>query len=321
MTITFTPHISDGRQALLDAARSHIGKHEEGGANRGGFVDEVNQQAGGHKGDAWCASFMSRVIRDAQPGMTSSSDNINVFQFRDEARKNGASHSFGKDGYEPKPGDMIVIANKGCTKGHITMVESYNKETGELVCIGGNVNDAVGRETLNLKSGGYNSHEKGDMAITDIIETPRLPGFDPERSGRGNSRIVAPEHGRYEGGASFGGGSKPPHEGAARFGGAPRVVEGRSSFGGGNHPPHEGAARFGGSSGHDISLGDLLRDAAGKALGEISKETQDIARKIGGVLIRLGGSQPCEVESKADLPVVNQRPLNQGSSISGPERR
>ena len=125
--------------AVLDIARGEIGVHEQGGNNRGQRVEEYQRSAGGHPGEAWCASYVSWCFIKAAEAMgvtnpmTPSRGALRVWHQAPSAAKSKT----------PTIGSIFVI-DHGKGKGHVGFVESVTHT--HIQTVEGNTNEEGSRE-------------------------------------------------------------------------------------------------------------------------------------------------------------------------------
>jgi rare lipoprotein A (RlpA)-like double-psi beta-barrel protein len=102
-------------------------------SDNGGFIDSSNAFFG-LKFAAWCASGLSKILRDA--GVPNPVNSARALSFA----KNGKIHTMldvQLDRYLPKPGD-IVVWDYGAGKGHVDQVMSYEYGSGVWILKGFN---------------------------------------------------------------------------------------------------------------------------------------------------------------------------------------
>jgi hypothetical protein len=118
------------QQKCLQVAKSFVGTKEATGHNDGKAVEMFLQSVGRHKGDSWCAAFVSYCLTKA-----------NV---KDPQVRSGLARSFklkksirARDvmlGIKNIPAGTLVIWEKGKTiSGHIGFVKKWWKDSGYTV--------------------------------------------------------------------------------------------------------------------------------------------------------------------------------------------
>jgi len=105
---------------------------------------------------AWCARFVRTGMKQAGTPLPGNPWVIaSVANLKKEAEKAGAWHPVGEAGFEPKPGDLVVLGSQATSdvgvKGHhIGIVEKY--ESSLVHSIDGNWGDKVARVKRDPKN-------------------------------------------------------------------------------------------------------------------------------------------------------------------------
>ncbi|MCW2926087.1 MAG: hypothetical protein JWM86_55 [Thermoleophilia bacterium] len=139
------------RRTAVYSAATQVGFREVGGANRGGRVTTYRRAVTGRgerasAAEPWCADFVSWAWRRAgQPLGFDGRGSDYVPELVAWARITHRWH-WARDGYRPKPGDLIVFRSGGSTRGHVGMVARVSR--GRVHTIEGNLRDRVMRRTV-----------------------------------------------------------------------------------------------------------------------------------------------------------------------------
>lgn len=135
-----------GRNALAAAiSELKAGATEEGGNNRGPWVEKYLAPAGLGPGNAWCASFVSWCYLQASGGHKSAMPfaySPGARALLTEFKEQNLAHA-PKSGYQPEPGDIVVwwrVKLQGWM-GHVGLVHQLKE--GMLYTIEGNKSPRV----------------------------------------------------------------------------------------------------------------------------------------------------------------------------------
>lgn len=129
--------------ALLVAARAHLGVHEEGGKNRGPRIDEWNAGVHAPPGSPWCAAWVygmhaitatACVVENLCPRTAGA---LKLWHLAPESCRRPL----------PAPGDVFVLdTGDPGGFGHVGIVELVTPDGETIVSIEGNTNGAGSRE-------------------------------------------------------------------------------------------------------------------------------------------------------------------------------
>ena len=132
------------------------------------------EKYGGRKGDAWCVKFLSWLYGDGQginfsDKFSSQYADISVSSIRAEADNKG-QYSTVESGYQPVPGDIMVLENNGAS--HVGMVINNDKDY--VYTIEGNADNEV-RAKKYLKSGEKYTDVSGYIRMNDVYGSSATP--------------------------------------------------------------------------------------------------------------------------------------------------
>lgn len=130
-------------EVLLDACRSTLGVHEDGGKNRGPHVDAWNTMVGAPLGSPWCASWVYAMHQAAAEALEIG----NPCPRTAGALKLWHVAHAGARRELPAPGDVFVLdTGDPGGYGHVGIVESCSPGGDRITSIEGNTNAAGSRE-------------------------------------------------------------------------------------------------------------------------------------------------------------------------------
>jgi len=122
------------------------------------YDSNVLKYTGGVR-DAWCAYFVSWVLKEAGAPFEGSGVISWVPALRDYAKRKGIFHPKDEPGFTPQPGDIAIYVRDGRADNpnnsawtHVNIVIEYNASTRKLTTIGGNESDAL-RESIRSMDG------------------------------------------------------------------------------------------------------------------------------------------------------------------------
>lgn len=121
--VIYTPTSADPNQRLLYVASLFVGTHEEGGENRGAWVEEFQKAVDGKaQGEPYCVGFIWYCLTTVEKDIGKLSP-----LFRTE----GARVLWNKSPKlcriaVPVPGCIVVWGHKGAASGHVGVVESVS---------------------------------------------------------------------------------------------------------------------------------------------------------------------------------------------------
>lgn len=174
--------MSEFRDALLTAARSTLGVHEEGGKNRGPRIDAWNKAIPVAPGSAWCASWVYAMHEIAAKacGVPNACPRTAGALKMWHLSPTWARHPL------PAPGDVFVLdTGDPGGFGHVGIVELVTPDGNTIVSIEGNTNmagsregDRVAKHTWKPRSGvrgtliGYLSLGPASVGLDALPESP-----------------------------------------------------------------------------------------------------------------------------------------------------
>jgi len=117
-------------QRHLDTARYYVGTTEKTGHNDGPVVEKFLATVGRHKGDSWCAAFVSYCLTAGKVISPSVRSGLALsFKLKQSIKANDVL--IGK--YKILPGTIVVWREGNTIHGHTGFVESWNRQSGKTI--------------------------------------------------------------------------------------------------------------------------------------------------------------------------------------------
>ena len=124
------PLSSAHSQAQLDTAKKYLGTTELTNHNDGPVVEKFLHSVGRHKGDSWCAAFVSYCLTAASvKEPTVRSGLARSFILKSSIKANDVL--IGK--YKIQPGTILVWREGTTIHGHVGFVESWQRQFGKTI--------------------------------------------------------------------------------------------------------------------------------------------------------------------------------------------
>ena len=196
----------DARKLMLFAAQACVGESEQGGNNRGKFVELIQKTSDGNASrEAWCMAFVQSMIAYAETKTGVTSTIYNSEHCLTTWRKSKAADRVQKI---PAPGAVIIWQHGKSENGHTGFVTEYLDK--KMTTVEGNTGANM-REGDGVYSKTRSTKTDGDMTVVgfiipfplkeNVITKPTLP-VEPSIPGgalrRGKTRTRAPCPGTSE---------------------------------------------------------------------------------------------------------------------------
>ena len=120
----------EGSKKWLDTARYYVGTLEKTNHNDGPVVEKFLASVGRHKGDSWCAAFVSYCLTAGKVISPSIRSGMAInFKVKQSIKANDVL--IGK--YKILPGTIVVWREGATVHGHTGFVESWNRQSGKTI--------------------------------------------------------------------------------------------------------------------------------------------------------------------------------------------
>jgi hypothetical protein len=174
------------RRQIVERAASQLG-WKETSANAGPAVfrywDDTGYSRMAPSDMAWCAAFVSWLYNEQRRPLVDTDGDVSTITITRWAKTHPRAwhDNWNEPRYAPKPGDVVLFKNDGNDASHIGIVDHYDRKTGIIHTIEGNVpapdgsSGGTGVGVYRLQRRHNTRNDYGQKQITGFIDMFELP--------------------------------------------------------------------------------------------------------------------------------------------------